>query len=155
MRQACNQSHQGQSREQDPRGPPLTELTMGASDMEGRGSPPVWTDMAVTTRTRTRRAEKTTRSAGLSGPATLCAGCGLASGGHINPQPPDTGSDEIIKLMVSWSTPSSLSPALAACPDKHPVLQQASRPRPQHPQPGGTWAARGGGRGGWGGGGHV
>lgn len=31
MHQAKNQSHQEHSREQDPRGPPLTELTMGAS----------------------------------------------------------------------------------------------------------------------------
>lgn len=37
MCQACNQSHQGQSREQDSRGPPLAELTMGASGMEGQG----------------------------------------------------------------------------------------------------------------------
>lgn len=36
MHQAKNQSHQEHSREQDPRGPPLTELTMGASDMERR-----------------------------------------------------------------------------------------------------------------------
>lgn len=54
-----------------------------------------------------------------------------------------TASDEIIKSMVSWSTPPSLSPALAACPHKHPrPVSGPACPGPST-QSGGTWVARG------------
>lgn len=54
-----------------------------------------------------------------------------------------TASDEIIKSMVSWSTPPSLSPALAACPHKHPrPVSGPACPGPST-QSGGTWVAGG------------
>lgn len=53
------------------------------------GSPLLWSDMAVTNRSGTRRASRL----GILKACDPCTGLRLASGQHISPQPPDTASD--------------------------------------------------------------